>query len=867
MTCFSLISSVLCAAAPLTASKISSAAVPLLTPQTAFAPIVHSGCAASTVVDCPEVAEAAYVDKDFAFDGSMSNAVWSAAKPITEFQSRDPQRPMELKSEIRLLYSDSALYVGGVFHQPMASMHAEYDQHDKPIYDDDCLEMLLYVPNADGAVDLFHWAVNPLGAYIDIKNDENTYWTKGIKVKTARAGDRWTLEMRLPFKGIPMSRALPGDFVGVRFCRRVNNPKSTGAFPYLKTTGNNQRANFGKLLFAEFPEASAAQKTAVAAARMARERERYERIVREVVADVAAQQAALAAWEGVEHPVLENARLGVAQMKKALDAYRANKEPLTSETETFLATAAGYRKFVSDNAYVAYPADLWEVGNKRPQLPKSGWGVPPLDFRLAMNERESKCLVFAGVLCGARLDLRIAPKTFSKRRPDRFISADNWEIAEEPYVLLDGDVITAPLIRRDGNIVTLTPGHATRVWITLNSRGLSPCRVPVELELKPANDVSVARRTLMADVTIWKFALPETRDWPIKSFFWGPYQFCNDEVQALKLMHSYHVTHGWTKRFLYQYGLTNETTICEYDKATGRKKVEGLDFNPEVARTGNEEFFRTARDLGMRFVFGWGTPSHPEWFRLMHERLSAMGFKSEDYVFKSLLRDEFKKKHIPMSAAKRAAVDPDRRKHDWWFQAVYLSVPPPVGATMEDIEAAQLPEFYRMWAVIRSMLKNPKHGEDVIRRLKAKGCSVWTYQCSRYMQKRNVLNYYRLYPAEAYVMGLDGAAIWISASRGGSDGFDSQDGYDDGICWYGVDRRMVPTKRFEAFREGLEDVAYLHRLEEAVKAAKDPAAEKIVRARELVKMMRDMVNGVGASLENMAAWRDEAGTLLDSLVK
>ena len=118
-------------------------------------------------------------------------------------------------------------------------------------------------------------------------------------------------------------------------------------------------------------------------------------------------------------------------------------------------------------------------------------------------------------------------------------------------------------------------------------------------------------------------------------------------------------------------------------------------------------------------------------------------------------------------AENRLAVMPARLKNDWWFQAVYLSVPPPAGATMDDIEEAKLPEFYRMWTVIRGLTKDPTRGPDVIRRLKAKGCSVWTYECARYMQSKPVLSYYRFYPMEAYMMGLDGAAVWTSGTRQG----------------------------------------------------------------------------------------------------
>ena len=841
----------------------------------AFAPIAAdaNGGAADQIVDCPDVFEAALCE-DFKIDGDLKKSVWKAAKPITEFLSRDGKSPMDQKSEIRLLYSSEALYVGATFWQPMATMLAEYDQHDQPIYSDDCLEMFMFVPSEKGPI-LYQWAFNPIGAHLDMKGDNKAYWTKGLKAKTQRFDDRWTLEVKLPFKGIPIDRPFAGDFLGLRFCRAVHNPRSVGAVPYLRAAGNNQRANFGKLLFAEPTGGlSTEKKREIAAARAARESERLRKQFEDVRELVAAQECALNFWRGSDHPAVETARIGVKQMHQAVAAFKAkNGEAIRDgkpvdekDMKAFFELAAGFRKFVSGNAYIVWQTSPWERGSAKSSPPKTGWGLAPLAFRQASNEREAVCLSFAGLLCGARYDLRIVPQTCESEKKTKraFVSCDQFEIYEEPYVLQEGEVITAPLVRKDGNIVTLTPGHASRVWIVFNSRGVPAGTYPMSIALKSANDVKTEKRSLRADVTVWNFTLPETRDWPIKSFFWGPNYFVNDEVQALRIMHDHHVTHGWTKSLLYQFGLRNHKTIVNYEVSTGRKKLapDELDYDPELAKTANEEFFRTARDLGMRFVFGWGTPRHPSWFQTMSDRLTGMGFKSEDFVFKTLIKDEFTKKHIPTMAARRAEILPARLKNDWWFQAVYLSVPPPAGATIDDIEEANLPEFFRMWTVIRGLTKDPTRGPEVIRRLKAKGCSVWTYNCLRYMQSKPILSYYRFYPMEAYTMGLDGAAMWTAGGRGGDDGFDSTDGYDDGALWVGNDRQYVTTKRFEAFREGLEDVAYVDCLKKEVARVKAKGGN-VANAEALLKEPQVLM--ANPSQDAVDAWRLAVGEAIDAL--
>jgi hypothetical protein len=181
---------------------------------------------------------------------------------------------------------------------------------------------------------------------------------------------------------------------------------------------------------------------------------------------------------------------------------------------------------------------------------------------------------------------------------------------------------------------------------------------------------------------------------------------------------------------------------------------------------------------------------------------------------------------------------------------------------MDDIEEAKLPEFYKMWTVIDGVFRDEKRGEDVTRRLRAKGCKVWSYMCARYMQTKSVLDYYRFYIWRCYMRGLDGAAMWTYGSRSGDDGFDSRDGYDDGILWCGQNKRMVPTKRFEAWREGLEDVAYMDALLKEIAAAKAKgrnvsAAQSLLDARESVMAGKDQ--------KILDEWRLAAGRMVDAL--
>ena len=837
-----MVTAVACAAGmSCMAQSVTSAFVPVRAPGNVFDPIPEAsgGNDTARLVDTPEVFSAAYVE-DFAIDGDVSKAVWKKARTIGEFLPQKGKAACPGSTGLKLLYSSSALYIGAVFMQPMEKARAQYDQDDQPIHNDDNLEIFFLVPSGKGE-DMLHLAVNALGSCWDAKNGRSVWNLKGREIKTRRLGDRWTLEAKFPFAGLNIERPVPGDFIGARFCRFVSSPWSRASAPQLMETGNNQRRRFAKLLFAE-PDGTSAQEAREYRARVTKKR--AEQRLAAAKRRIATQEAAAVQFPDQAHPAYNQAVQAVHQMKAGLAKFEKGK----MSTVDFIALDAGFRKYAGEHAYVAWKASLWEKGSPDRLPPEGAVGIPRLSFEQAGNEREQVCLEFTGLLCGPRLDLRLVPLTVDEPKKKRFVSCDSFEIYEEPFVNFEKDMITAPLVRKPGNMITLTPGRSVRVWVVFNSRGVKPGEYKTKIMLKPAYDTEVAEQAVDVDMKVWNFALPETREWPLQTFFWGPNYYDNDEVQTLRLMHDHHVTHGWTKSQLYTYGINRDSHMV-------RRPDKQSFFDPRLAETANEEFFRAAKDLGMRFVFGWGFPDRtPEWLQIMDRRLRGMGFVPGDYVFKGMINDEFVKKQIPLAADRREAVVREFGTN-LWFQAVYLSTPPPTGATMEDIEEAKLPEFFKMWTVIDGVFRDPKRGPDVARRLRAKGCKVWTYMCSRYMQTQDVLNYYRFYLWRAYMRGLDGAAMWTSGGRYGDDGWDSRDEYDDGILWAGNGKEMIPTKRFEAFREGLEDVAYMSLLEKA--GTKE--AKALLDAREDVIKSHDQ--------KAVDAWRLAAGRAIDGSMK
>ena len=172
-----------------------------------------------------------------------------------------------------------------------------------------------------------------------------------------------------------------------------------------------------------------------------------------------------------------------------------------------------------------------------------------------------------------------------------------------------------------------------------------------------------------------------------------------------------------------------------------------------------------------------------------------------------------------------------------------------------------MPDFYTQWTVIDTLIDNPARGPETVKMIRDSGKQVWSYQCSRFMHKANIRSYYRLYPWRCRLRGLDGVAMWTFCGWHG-DGWDSRDGFDNGITWRGLRRSCVPTKQLAAFREGLEDVAYMALLDIAVEEAKHVGKE-CAEAAKLLSVREEIVKS--EDQKRIDAWRMAVGRELDRL--
>ena len=169
--------------------------------------------------------------------------------------------------------------------------------------------------------------------------------------------------------------------------------------------------------------------------------------------------------------------------------------------------------------------------------------------------------------------------------------------------------------------------------------------------------------------------------------------------------------------------------------------------------------------------------------------------------------------------------------------------------------------------------RNPQWLEQI----KDFGKQVWTYECLRPMKAQDPYSYYRLMPWRAFKRGQTGAGFWIYYY-----GLDFEAGavpWDDtlrpegfsgvvygrgGSSVPGLAENIVPSRRWEAWREGVEDYQYLYELQQAINKirAEDPAT-----ANKLQETLDRQVDRVLNSRHDSKIVYEAREILSDTLLK
>ncbi len=203
----------------------------------AFLPDAH-------LPDEPRTLLASPATGSLSIDGRLDEAAWQAAEVATGFRQFEPDEgaPASLRTEVRVLYGATALYVGAVMHDP------EPDQIRRPLSRrDEPGDTDRFVVAIDGYLDRQSanvFTLTAAGVQLDAARSGNSFdrswdavWTSAVRLTP----EGWTAELSIPYSMLRFSRAEEQTW-GIQFQRVI--PRKSETVAWQPITRQNEGTGF-----------------------------------------------------------------------------------------------------------------------------------------------------------------------------------------------------------------------------------------------------------------------------------------------------------------------------------------------------------------------------------------------------------------------------------------------------------------------------------------------------------------------------------------------------------------------------------------------------------------------------------------------
>ena len=532
------------------------------------------------------------------------------------------------------------------------------------------------------------------------------------------------------------------------------------------------------------------------------------------------------------HALSEVVRESIARISSKLKVFEgqlatamAERRQLSEqEWDAFRRELAGFGAWLGRNRLVAWPDDPWANGLPS-DFPLGNEKLERLSMEMAGNERQAVSLSLTGLAVPGTLDIQVVALDLKgKENPRTRISKNSIHVYwAAPFRDELRKLVADPLIKADGNIFSIGTGRTLKLWVVVSSSGVAPGTYEGDLVVRPLDTLAVGADEWLRvplRVTVWPFQLPETKDNPLQAFMWGGSAYHRSYIDPVEMT-----------RDLYEHRVN--WVMCDwYQIANGSSRKRFSVFTDEdLERV--RMVLEQAKARGMKVMFAWNSPA-PEAIEGVVEYLHRLGFGDHEFASMSA-KDEFGSKHVPRLLEYHQKVE--RLGSKMRFMCTYCSAPP-YGATLDEVEP--LTKHIDIWLNHRGKWWPPS---DKARRLiefqKQRGLTVGSYQCGSPMRIQPMVDYFRLYPWKAWKMGVEFVAYWtyLGVTSGDSDFWDvhhvkKKGGHGpSGMVYNSPGGRLNPSKRYEAFREGMEDYCYLWILKRRIEAAKK-RGQNVVKAEE-----------------------------------
>jgi len=394
------------------------------------------------------------------------------------------------------------------------------------------------------------------------------------------------------------------------------------------------------------------------------------------------------------------------------------------------------------------------------------------------------------------------------------------EVIDVPTQSLDLSADALPRIN-PGYVLTLPAWDARQLWFAVETKGLATGRWTSTVRIRT---LEVEPREFAAPLTVevWEPALPETQ--ALRHCNWG-YVYSTPRMREFEEETLQdRVAHG---NNVFVTTLVPKATYDEAGAIVG--EIDYTEHDAYVRRYAPHGIILFQNTGG---VTGPGAPetgafrkAHVAWLRAWVAHLKEMGIGYDRYAMYPVdepgLQEGLVEQYLFYAKLAREA-DPNIQMYT-----------DPVARIRKEELVEMLP-YVDIWCPNRGGFLLDIN-QDKLEIIKNSGGILWTYECSDNAKHQSPLGYYRGQSWLAWHHGLTGIGFW-SYCTSQADPWYKPEGTMDYLLVYQGDG-VVPSKRWEAVRDGIEDYDMLAALRNAARKAKDEnrSPEAVAKAETLLK--------------------------------
>ncbi|MFB3894810.1 MAG: glycoside hydrolase domain-containing protein [bacterium] len=447
----------------------------------------------------------------------------------------------------------------------------------------------------------------------------------------------------------------------------------------------------------------------------------------------------------------------------------------------------------------------------------------------------------------ARVSLALATSSSAQSGSVSFLR-DNIVFHQAIYrPLRNGQISGDALPALDAaQLFTLQPVQTGQIWISIKTHGVPAGEYFGEMTIIPLSP-ELPQKTILLQINVLPISLPKVA--PISTYTWD-YTHSDEYFQDLT-DHKINV-------------LLLSCNIClpECDTTGNVIKLDFTELDEAIAirhKYGNQLMFSygVVRDFDRLIAkkYHWEYLSDPwkkafaSWLTQWINHLQQLGLDYTDFAMQ--IWDEATGKEVQ----KVVEAGPFLRSIDPRLRWV-------MDGAQDSDEVNRMAPYVDVWIPHLDSLLQSTEKDRLVALLKSTGKPVWCYTCRINMIEQPVLDYYRLKPWYAYQLGFNGVCFWAYNSWRGDpwNDFDATniDRFSDNGVIYSGDHGPITSRRWEAFRAGIQDYQYLDMLQQLIKLAKE---ESTVQGNDNLAKLAIEANGVLNEAVNQVLTKKDETTL------